>query len=103
MVEQVKAPKKAPVSAQIDLASPSLYINRELSLLEFEQRVIAQATDHRHPLIERVRFMAMFGEQMDEFFMVRVSDVQDELEHGQVSLTPEALTPAQQLSAIRKR
>lgn len=102
MVEQTKQSRKSSETTP-DLNSPSLYLNRELSLLEFEDRVISQACDERHPLLEQVRFLSMSSDQLDEFFMVRVSDLQDEVERGQGSLSPEGMTPAQQLAAIRKR
>ena len=59
----------------IDLSSPSLYINRELSLLEFQRRVLEEALDERNPLLERLKFLVHFGSNMDEFFMVRVSGI----------------------------
>src|SRR5579872_2213320 len=102
MVEQAKRAKQ-PEAEQIDLNAANLYVNRELSLLEFQQRVLAQADDPRHPLLERVKFLAIVDSNLDEFFMVRVSDLQDQLDEGLVTLLPDRMTPAQQLAAIRKR
>ena len=64
----------------LDLSSPSLYINRELSLLEFQRRVLEEALDDRNPLLERLKFLAIFGSNMDEFFMVRVSGIRKQVE-----------------------
>jgi polyphosphate kinase len=66
-------------------------------------RVLYQATETRHPLLERANFLGMASEQLDEFFMVRVSDLQDELAEGLSSVAPDGMTPGQQLAAIRKR
>jgi polyphosphate kinase len=107
MVEQAKVAKGGrrgqENGAVPDLNAPALYINRELSNLEYFARVVSQATEHRHPLLERVNFLGMASEQLDEFFMVRVSDLQDELGEGLSSVAPDGMTPGQQLAAIRKR
>jgi polyphosphate kinase len=86
---------------RVDLSSPSLFINRELSLLQFQRRVLAQATEPRHPLLERLRFIAIVSKNMDEFFMVRVSELMDAAESGITALPPDGMTPVQQLAACR--
>jgi polyphosphate kinase len=102
MVESIKETKPAPVPAA-DLRSPSLYINREISTLEFHQRVLAQAEDKRHPLLERVKFLAIVSGLVHELFMVRVSDLQAEANAGPVTLSPDGMSPVRQLAAIRQR
>lgn len=87
---------------ELDLASPSLYINRELSLLEFQRRVLEEARDEAAPLLERVKFLAIFGSNMDEFFMVRVSGIRKQVEAGVTKLSEDGLTPREELAAIRK-
>jgi polyphosphate kinase len=84
-----------------DLSSPSLYINRELSLLQFQRRVLAQATDARHPLLERLKYIAIVSSNLDEFFMVRVSDLMDEIAAGATGLGPDRMSPGEQLRAVR--
>jgi polyphosphate kinase len=83
--------------------SSSLFINRELSLLEFQRRVLEEAQDENNPLLERVKFLAIFGSNMDEFFMVRVSGLRKQVEEGIIDLSPDGMTPREQLAAIRKR
>ena len=68
------------IPENVELSSPSLYINRELSLLEFQRRVLEEALDDRNPLLERVKFLGIFGSNMDEFFMVRVSGIRKQVE-----------------------
>jgi polyphosphate kinase len=78
----------------VDLASPSLYINRELSLLEFQRRVLEEAWDENNPLLERLKFLAIFGSNMDEFFMVRVSGIRKQVEAGVMDVSPGWNDPA---------
>ena len=86
----------------VDLSSSSLYINRELSLLEFQRRVLEEALDDRNPLLERLKFLAIFGSNMDEFFMVRVSGIRKQVEAHIMEVFPDGLTPPEVLAATRK-
>src|SRR6266540_765265 len=90
------------IPENVELSSPSLYINRELSLLEFQRRVLEEAFDERNPLLERVKFLAIFGSNMDEFFMVRVSGIRKQVEAHIMEVFPDGLTPPEVLAAIRK-
>jgi polyphosphate kinase len=85
----------------IDLKDPSLYINRELSWLEFNQRVLAQAQDARHPLLERVKFLAITGTNLDEFFMIRVAITMRRFRAGVEEVAPDGYSTGQQLEAMR--
>jgi polyphosphate kinase len=80
---------------------PTLYINRELSWLEFNRHVLDEAKDHTHPLLERVKFLAIFSNNLDEFFMVRVAGLQSQRAKGVLEAPPDGLSPSQQLDAIR--
>jgi len=82
--------------------SPELFINRELSLLEFQRRVLEEAQDENNPLLERVKFLSIFGSNMDELFMVRVSGIRKQVEARITEASPDGLTPREQLAAIRK-
>ena len=86
-----------------DLSSPALYINRELSWLSFNDRVLAQAQDGLHPLLERVKFLAITGTNLDEFFMVRVATILKKFRAGIEDVSIDGQTTEQQLTAIRTR
>jgi polyphosphate kinase len=86
-----------------DLKNPALYINRELSWLEFNQRVLDQALDPSHPLLERVKFLAIAASNLDEFFMIRVSTTQKNLREGIEDVAPDGLDTQQQLELMRSR
>src|SRR5690242_17995204 len=88
-------------AASISLKDPSLYINRELSLLAFQKRVLEEAQDESNPLLERVKFLSILGSNLDEFFMVRVAGLKRQVEAGSVEVGPDGLLPAAQLDAIR--
>src|SRR5215475_9490017 len=79
------------------------YINRELSWLEFNERVLHEAIDERNPLLERVRFLAIFASNLDEFFQIRVAGLKQQLAAGRSNPTPDGMSAAQTLDAIRTR
>ena len=85
-----------------DLNDSSLYFNRELSWIQFNGRVLEEALDKRHPLLERVKFLAIFANNLDEFFMIRVSALRRQYIAGVVKTPPDGMTPAEQLMAIRR-
>jgi polyphosphate kinase len=86
-----------------DLKNPALYINRELSWLEFNERVLAQAREASHPLLERVKFFAITGTNLDEFFMIRVSTTLKKIREEIEDVAPDGYNTEQQLDAMRQR
>jgi len=84
----------------IDLRQPELYFNRELSLLEFNRRVLSQALDENTPLLERLRFLCISSTNMDEFFEVRVAGLKQKAEIGSVQADPDNMAPQEVLNAI---
>ncbi len=96
-------PSKAiPPPPIIDLDDPALYLNRELTWLQFNARVLEEALDASHPLLERVKFHSIFCSNLDEFFMIRVSGLREQLAGGAYEAPPDRMSPGEQLAAIRR-
>jgi polyphosphate kinase len=105
-----RAPQAPPIVAvrsrdiaPTDLRNPGLYINRELSWLEFNERVLDQARDTAHPLLERVKFLAITASNLDEFYMIRVSTTLKKWNAGGDDVGPDGLNSEQQLGAMHAR
>ena len=99
-------PAVQPAPAELDpadLENPALYINRELSWLEFNQRVLLQAVAGHHPLLERVKFLSIVATNLDEFFMVRVATLLRKYRNDLEATSPDGLNTEEQLDAIRVR
>src|SRR5712692_9496572 len=92
-----------PTTISSDLNRPDLYINRELSWIEFNRRVFEEAQDSRHPLLERVKFLSIFDTNLDEFIMIRLAGLKEQLAAPVSPLSPDGLTAEQQLAAVRER
>lgn len=93
--------RKTPI--EIDLTDPQYYFNRELSWIEFNSRVLHEAFDPRTPLIERLKFLAIFSSNLDEYFMVRVAALKQQIEAEVRKLSADGKTPQEQIGLIRKR
>jgi polyphosphate kinase len=91
-----------PAADERDLADPYLYINREISWLQFNDRVLAMAADPEVPLLERLKYLAIYSSNLDEFFMVRVSGLREQVEAGMVTRGSDGWTPSDTLEAIAK-
>ena len=97
-MEAVTAPQQAP-----PLDSPELFSNRELSWLQFNERVLELAEDEATPLIERVKFLAIYASNLDEFFMVRVAGLHDQVDAGIDARGPDGLAPEETTERILER
>jgi polyphosphate kinase len=98
-----KASESGSEPAVINLKQPQYYFNRELSWLEFNARVLHEAIDERTPLLERLKFLAIFSNNLDEFFMVRVAGLKQQVLAGVSKRTADGRSPEQQLQDIRQR
>src|SRR5579872_5234719 len=92
-----------PAAPTTEIERPDLYINRELSWIAFNRRVFEEAKNTRHPLLERVKFLSIFDTNLDEFIMIRVAGLKDQLAAHVTSLSPDGRTGEQQLQDVRKK
>src|SRR5215204_2885450 len=90
-------------AAGADLDDPALYFNRELSWLQFDERVLELAEEANVPLLERVKFCAIFTSNLDEFFMVRVAGLQDQVDAGVSTRGADGRTPSETVDGIHER
>ncbi len=91
------------LSSIVELEQPHFYLNRELSWIEFNRRVFEEAQDSRHPLLERVNFISIFETNLDEFIMIRLAGLKDQIDAHSAMRSPDGRTAAQQLAAVRQR
>lgn len=87
-----------------DIIIPKItFFNRELAWLQFNQRVLCEAEDIRHPLLERLKFLLIFCSNLDEFFMIRVAGLKEQLENNSLEISSDGMTPREQLIEIREQ
>src|SRR5438045_2333449 len=94
-----------PVDAQFpsNFSGPANFINRELSWIEFNRRVLEEAQDQTQPLLERVKFLTIFSSNLDEFFEIRVAGIKQQIESATSELGPDGLSPSETFTQIRRK
>ncbi len=95
--------RRKPAAVETNLSDPQYYFNRELSWIEFNNRVLHEAFDPRTPLVERLKFLAIFSSNLDEYFMVRVAALKEQVEAKVSKLSADGRTPQEQLTLINER
>jgi polyphosphate kinase len=103
MAKRITKANKPSSTTEVNLDDESLYLNRELSWIEFNKRVLEEAEDLTHPLLERLKFLAIFSTNLDEFFMIRVAGLQEQIYSGVTELSSDGMTPLEQMREIRAR
>ncbi|NOU08890.1 MAG: RNA degradosome polyphosphate kinase, partial [Nitrospira sp.] len=102
MIDQSAGSGESAAEPEQSIDESRHLLNRELSWLRFNLRVLEEAEDKRHPLLERVKFLAIFATNLDEFFMIRVSGLHRQVAGGVVGTTPDGMTPSEQILTINR-